>query len=381
MQSKEQLESIVKVLNLLTSGSYGGIEVYCRNIGLNAKYENGFCFLFGEGDVYDQMKKDGLHVYSICEKKKLSKKRISKLMYIARDYDIIVVHHGDPFLIWYYLLLMKKYPKKKYIQTIHSCFNNYRFLNYGFIKRIIRTFEEKRVVKRSDGIVAVSNAVKESYMVFLKNNLNKVHVVYNGIGTDIIKKGRSAKFLLEGKTKLLYIGRLSKEKGVDILLQALSFLSFDYILYIVGDGEERENLETLTEELRLRDKVIFEGFQSDVGKYLSICNIFIYPTLWESFGISIVEAMAYGRICISNAVGGIPEIIKDKENGYLSYQMTVESLSATIEKAVNQINYSGEMRSKAKKTAESFTIERSCDELADLFFCCMKNVRKRKGYT
>ena len=357
----------MKVLNLLTAGSFGGIEVYCRNIGLNASYENGFCFLFGEGDVHDLMVKDGLKVYSLDEKRKFTLQRYNRLKKIAKDYDIIVVHHEDPFLEAYYLLLKMNYPHKIFVQTIHSCFENYRFQGYGLLKRLLCDFEQRIIVRRSNLIISVSKAVEESYYKFLRKAPTKLRVVYNGIGSDIIEEGKNAEFRIENPVKLLFVGRLSKEKGIDILINALSQMTMDYQLFLVGDGVERNHLEDEVNRLDLKDKIVFEGFRKDVGRYLKECNIFVSPTLWESFGISIVEAMAYGRICVANAVGGVPEIIKDGENGFLSQQTTAESLKTVIERAVSCIPESRTIRDKARQTAQSFSIERACRELESVY--------------
>lgn len=363
----------MKVLNLLTSGSFGGIEVYCRNIGLNASYENGFCFLFGEGDVYNLMVKDGLKVYSLNEKRKITLRRYNRLKKIAKDYDIIVVHHEDPFLEAYYLLLKMTYPHKKFVQTIHSCFENYKFQGYGILKRTLCDFEQKVIVRRSNLIISVSKAVEKSYHSFLRKVPSKLRVVYNGIGSDIIEEGKNAEFKIANPVKLLFVGRLSKEKGIDILIKALSQMTMDYQLFLVGDGVERKHLEEEVNRLELNGKIFFEGFRKDVGRYLKECNIFVSPTLWESFGISIVEAMAYGRICVANAVGGVPEIIEDGENGFLSIQPTAESLKTAIERAVSCIPESNTIREKARQTAKSFSIGRACRELESVY----KSVYKR----
>lgn len=350
----------MKVLNLLTSGSYGGIEVYCNNIGITADYENGFCFLFGTGEIYDSMKKRGLNVFSLNEKRKLSLRRFFLLKKIAFDYDVIVVHHGDPFLRLYFILLKMYYPNKKYVLTLHSCFANYKFEKYGFLKRFLSNILFAYIVKKVDSVVSVSNAVKESYSAFLKNYDYKSVTIYNGIAEDILIKGSSSVFNVDDTIKILYVGRLSAEKGVSLLVDAVSKLGFKYELKLVGEGAERKELEKQVKNLGISDRVVFAGFQSDVGSFLEKCNIFVLPTLWESFGLSIVEAMSYGRVCVANAIGGIPEIIIDRINGYLCQHLNAECLSEIIQIAVDNIDNSDELRLEAQKTANNFSIANSC---------------------
>lgn len=136
-------------------------------------------------------------------------------------------------------------------------------------------------------------------------------------------------------------------------------------LTIVGDGVERVELEKYAKELGVEGQVCFAGFQSQVGDYLSNCDIFVSPTQYESFGISIVEAMAYGCICVSNPVGGVPEIIKDNVNGFLTEAPDVQHLIEAIARAIEVICSSsdGVIRKNARNCAEYFSIDNTCMQL------------------
>ena len=89
----------MKVLNLLTSGGLGGIEILNYDLGKYSSEDNGFAFLFGTGLTYDRMRNNGFEVYDLSGyHPKFSLKRYRKLAEIANGYDIITVHHGDPYL-------------------------------------------------------------------------------------------------------------------------------------------------------------------------------------------------------------------------------------------------------------------------------------------
>lgn len=94
----------MRVLNLLSSGGVGGIEQLCKNIGIYAKYENTFCFLFEEGKVYEEMKEKGEKVFSFVDKQhgKFTRNRWKMLCELANDYDIITAHHCTIALQIYY---------------------------------------------------------------------------------------------------------------------------------------------------------------------------------------------------------------------------------------------------------------------------------------
>ena len=139
----------MKVLNLLSAGAVGGIEQLCENIGRYAEYDNTFCFLFYEGQIYDEMIENKFSVVSLAKigKGKFNKKRWSKLCEIVEKHDIVVTHHCTIALHAYYCLLTYKYKNKKFVSTIHSCYEkkynlNYNsllknFLAYNFIKLMI----------------------------------------------------------------------------------------------------------------------------------------------------------------------------------------------------------------------------------------------------
>lgn len=100
----------MKVLNLLSAGGIGGIEQLCSNIAKYANYDNTFCFMFEDGQIYKEMKKSGADVISFaeCSSKKISKKRWESLCELAEKADIIVTHHCTIALHIYYCALKKK---------------------------------------------------------------------------------------------------------------------------------------------------------------------------------------------------------------------------------------------------------------------------------
>ena len=102
------------------------------------------------------------------------------------------------------------------------------------------------------------------------------------------------------------------------------------ILLIVGEGSQRQILEDKVNTLGLKTNVLFLGFQKDVALMLSVSDIFILPSLYEAFGISILEAMAMKVPVIATRVGGIPEVIKDGVDGILIEPKNPHSLSEAV---------------------------------------------------
>lgn len=363
----------MKILHLLTSGGVGGIEVLCKNIGLEATLEHTFCFMFGNGVIYEQMKQLKFNIYSFAKYKKLSLKRLLNVKKIVKEYDIIVVHHDDPFLELYYLLLMKIFPKKKYISMVHHCYEPVSDKQqYGFVKLILKKFIIHTIFQNSNHLIFVSHAGYKSYISDYQIDKNKVSIIYNGISEEKILRGRNVRKPKNNYMRLIYAGRLVPLKGVDQLLRAFSTLSKSYniILDIIGDGTQKECLETMVQEMKIFDKVTFYGFQEDVSNYLEKSDIFIYPSKTEIFGISLVEAMAAKCICVANNVGGIPEIIINNVNGFLNINNSDEELIQKIQQALKiceDEKQRQEMMTQAFSTAEKFSIKKSVYKLEKLF--------------
>lgn len=361
----------MKVLHLLTAGGLGGIEILNYDFGQYSKHEQGYAFLFELGVTYERMLEAGYTVYDLSEyRPKICKERKNRIIDIAKKYDVIAVHHGDPYLKYYYSYVVKKI-KHKGVAFIHSCWDETLFFPNNKIKNIYGKYLFQRAMNVSKKVIFVSKAGLESYMSVyrLKNN---TEIVYNGVGVDKIEAGKNNQIAANCPIRLVYIGRLEKIKGVDYLIRALPEIrkEHDIRLTIVGNGSQINELQNLAKELFVSTIVDFKGGQSDICPYLSAGDIFVYPTICkEVFGISLVEAMAYGLLCVSNRVGGIPEILVDGKNGFMNNDISVEGLTLTIRRAIcclEKGTYS-DIVQNAKETAQNFSIRNTCNRLDAIY--------------
>ena len=223
-------------------------------------------------------------------------------------------------------------------------------------------------LKKSDAIIYVARAGKTSFENKFGIKKAKSFVVYNGISPEKIEAGKNNKYKDFAPYNVTYIGRLNRIKGVDNLLRAVTYIKDKYNIEvsIIGDGPDRGRLESLSKELKIDEITTFYGQQTDVGKYLEKASMFVYPsTCPEVFGISIVEAMAYGIPCISNNVGGIPEVISDRVSGLLCYSFEPEELAQNMEKIITSNN--SKMIEEGRKVANNFSIINTVKNLKDVF--------------
>ncbi|MCP4400622.1 MAG: glycosyltransferase family 4 protein [bacterium] len=116
------------------------------------------------------------------------------------------------------------------------------------------------------------------------------------------------------------IGRLTEQKGQEFLLRAVQKVRREFPetrVLLIGDGELREKLETLVKELGIESNVIFAGYRTDALQLLSGFDIFVLPSLWEGFGLVLLEAMALKKAIVASAVSAIPESVLDGKSGIL----------------------------------------------------------------
>jgi len=159
----------------------------------------------------------------------------------------------------------------------------------GMLREILRKF----IVKRVDRFIVYGSRAKD-YIVSLGGNSDKIDISYNTIDSFSFKYMNSIKTFNE-KTKILFVGHLTKGKNIESLLPVLKKISIKYPLefILVGDGPERRNLKDLSEKLGISKIVKFEGFkqQSELSKYYLDADIFVFPSNYDIWGLVVIEAM------------------------------------------------------------------------------------------
>jgi len=126
------------------------------------------------------------------------------------------------------------------------------------------------------------------------------------------------------------IGRLAEQKGHTYWLDALQPVIAEFPelrVFFIGDGELREALENQANRLGIASNIIFTGYRTDALKLLSGFDFFVFPSLWEGFGLVILEAMALQKAVIGSRVSAIPESVQDGQTGILVPPKDVEGLT------------------------------------------------------
>jgi glycosyltransferase involved in cell wall biosynthesis len=183
----------------------------------------------------------------------------------------------------------------------------------------------RRCYQRNDGLIAVSQGVAKEIMNLLHLDPAKVKIIYNPVVTpDIfsLANENTGHPWLQSKNDpvILAAGRLVPQKDFATLLQAFAELRKQRAckLIILGEGEERKNLEAQAEQLGLRDDVDLPGFVENPYAFMAQSNVFALSSAWEGFGVVLAEALALGVPVVStNCPYGPSEILQHGKFGPL----------------------------------------------------------------
>lgn len=183
---------------------------------------------------------------------------------------------------------------------------------------------------------------------------------------------------------LVYAGRLKKIKGVDYLLKALPVIikKFpDVKLFIAGDGEERSNLERLTDDLNISNNVTFLGHieRKQLEKIYQCASVIVIPSVVpETFGLVGIEAMSVGRPVIASDVGGISDWLIHGQTGFLVPQKDSIVIAEAVTKIFSDHNMLLRMMRAARKKAEEFDLNKHIDQMENIYINLIYKYKKRK---
>jgi glycosyltransferase involved in cell wall biosynthesis len=234
-----------------------------------------------------------------------------------------------------------------------------------------------QLLKRVSIAVACSEKVADEmgrrYAAFLAGRLRTIP---NGI--DVARYGgfsrslsRSELGLDEGAPVVVAVGRLGDAKGYPILLNAMSMLLArlpDATLLIAGEGPLRSRLEGQAQELGIGRHVRFLGARSDVPRILAAGDVFALSSLWEGLPMALLEAMAAGIPCAATGVGGIPEAMKDQEEGLVVPPNDAGALAAALARCLEDRDFASRLAQRARARVErDFSARRMAREYASLY--------------
>lgn len=321
----------MKILHIHPSMGGGGIEaMICALVNEMLKSNDvTLCTIYSpkKNDVFEQKLSASVHRISLGKNKEgFSVKEIFKIYNVIRNGNYDVVHiHG--FFYYYALSVLLLHKKVKFVYTIHS---DAAKENSVWDRRLIAL---KKFSFRHGLIhpVTISKESKRSFTAFY--GLDST-LIYNGIPEYVTndKTDKLREYRLTNKTKLfLHSGRISTPKNQVVLVKAFERLvkdGLDVVLLIAGSKQDLQIWERI--EPYLSKHIVYLGERNDVRDLLSEADAFCLPSIWEGMPVSLLEAISVGCIPICSPVGGIPEVVINGVNGFLSENSSEDAYFQTL---------------------------------------------------
>jgi glycosyltransferase involved in cell wall biosynthesis len=295
-----------------------------------------------------------------------------KLRQVIKDYRIDIVESPD----WLFegLFYAFKKPAPLVVRLHGHEFRKYSAFN---LSRRIRRWFERLLILNADSVVSVS----ESYLSFAKKQFN-----IKAAGAITISPGVDQDIFYPDKTKapaeknILFVGRLNAQKGINILAEAIPLILSKFPeakFTIIGKGDEAAIRKHLNEDLNKR--VVFNGGMEHnrLAQFYNNAVICVFPSLYESFGITAVEAMACGCPVIATKVRGFTEYLKDGYNGILVDPNDSASLAGAIGNLLDDSKLRERLGEAAYQTAkEKYDLKKICDRTINHYAEVLKNNNK-----
>lgn len=329
-----------KVLHLTYDMRIGGTEMVIKNLVEGealAKFDIGIlCIEPKLGPFGELLKKQGVSVENLFWQGGFDLKLIKAIRAkIKRDQiDILHCHQYTP---WVYGVLAAAFTKTKVIFTEHGRF-------YPDSSSWKRRFINPLLLAITNKVTSISKATKVALTEYEFVPAKRIEVIYNGIKGLIHDAQLSADVrqklgITEQNVLFGTVARLDPIKNQTMMIQAFAKVLERHShcrLVIVGDGEERDKLEQLVDELAIRDEVIFTGYITEPVNYISAMDAFLLSSLSEGTSMTLLESLSLGKPCIVTDAGGNAEVVEHDMVGWVSPNNDMMAFSANMNKFVEQ---------------------------------------------
>ncbi len=365
-----------KVMLVAIGLGVGGTETHILELASRldrSRFTVTVCALKSGGTMAQELEKRGVRVLSLDGTGKLDARVIVRLFKLLRAEQPDVV---QAFLFWANVAaracgrILRAFPV---ISSYHD-----EVVSEGWLVRLV----DRLTLTWTDRIVCCSGAVGRSVVSRIGGKIEHFTFIPFGVDIDQFEPAAAATRrelgLRDGQKVIGTVCRLVEpKKGLRILLQAMAVLAKRYgqppcQLLLVGDGPSRHELELLREQLGLSSWVVFAGSRRDIPRVLHAVDAFVLPSLYEGFGIAILEAMAAGKPVIATSVGGIPEFVLSGETGLLVEPGNVEALADAIDRLLSHPQQARTMGAKGRiRAGERYHISTVVRQHEQVYTACL----------
>jgi len=216
---------------------------------------------------------------------------------------------------------------------------------------------EKKCFNNTKKIIANSRLVKNQIISTYNISPQKIEIIYNGIPLKEKADFRNLKkeFNLKNEKIILYVGSGFERKGVKEAFDIISKLKGKFKFFVIGKEKKIEWYKYYAKNLNIEDKVIFTGPRSDVDKFYSIADIFLFPTRYEPFSNVILESLNFECVSFTTKQNGASEILPKE-------WIIDENIAQKIQYLLDNENELKKLQKKAKEISKNFSIEKNVEK-------------------
>ncbi|MBD2388120.1 glycosyltransferase family 4 protein [Cylindrospermum sp. FACHB-282] len=283
------------------------------------------------------------------------------------------------FSLWTLLVILLKPVTKWRVIIIYSGSSPNIDMSDSFLRILMRRF----IAQNTDAFVTNSQAGKAYLTNVLKGEEAKVFArPYQIPDKQALLQSTEVNDLDLSNTQhpvFLFIGQTIHRKGIDLLLEACLLLKNqgcnNYTLVVIGDGEQRQELESWIRDNGLEDKVRFEGWVTygKLGAYFEKADIFIFPTLEDIWGMVVLESMLFGKPVMCSKYAGVSEMIDHQENGYIFDPYNPTEIASFMQSLINNPKDIMSMGNKSQELIAQHTPLAAAQFLNDVQSFALKN--------
>ncbi|PEQ02484.1 glycosyltransferase family 4 protein [Bacillus toyonensis] len=323
----------MKVLHINAGAEEGGGKTHIISLLSQFPQKEVELMVFEEGAIAREARNLGIQVHVFTQSSRYDLSILSKIKSFINENQFDIVHtHGAR--ANFYLSLLKKGIKAKWIMTVHSD-PTLDFMKGG-LKGWVFTKLNLRSFKKVDLFFAITENFKEN-IIKLGVSEEKICTIYNGIEYDNIpaKAYDKSEFGIdEGVFIAIQVARLHPVKGHSILFEALQKIKIQNIkILLLGDGPIEAELKAMVKQKNLEDKVIFLGFRTDSKELYASAHINLLTSYSESFPLVLLEAANQRLTSIATNVGDMRKLIVDDTYGWIVPIGDADSLAKSLENA------------------------------------------------
>ena len=342
-----------KIMHITYDMRIGGTEMVIKNLidGADKKqFDMSVCCIESPlGPFAEDLTKDGIKFHELNRQPGFDKTLIKNIRKIIKQngIDIIHCHQYTP---WVYGVIAAMFTRTKVIFTEHGRFYpDSSTWKRKLINPILNVFTHH--------VTAISKATKQALIEFENISEKSINVIYNGIAPLTFDKEKVAQLKAQYKIPdnhrvLGTVARFDPIKNHKMMLTAFAQVIKNHpntSLLMVGDGEERQTIETCIKALSLKNHVILAGYEAKPANHIALMDIFLLSSLSEGTSMTLLEAMSIGKPCVVTDAGGNPEIIEDQYNGLVTENDNAQSYAQAINQLVSSPQLQHEYGNNSKQ--------------------------------